>query len=311
MRIFGKRYPVLYLIMALLGIALIIGLVAFPARTRLVTSAPLAACPPIPTDVNSTANSGCGTLRYALSQAQPIPGSNQVNITLAAGSIIIISSGGLVVPAGISITTTAPCNPATGPAIAINGTGLNGTGVGLTLNGGSTISGVRVMGFNGLQIKANAGLNGLTCVKASRNLNDLNITLAPKSGNLATGANNLTYTLTPLDSNKRISGFTLDINTTGPLNITSVAPVEPNPSQPVFTQIKVQQVSAQHFIATYVINKPINLLLQTVQVTVGTQATAAGNTTVTIATSNSQVVGNIFNYKYGYFIIEQGSYTIS
>lgn len=167
------------------------------------------------------------------------------------------------------------------------------------------------MGFNGLQIKANAGLNGLTCVKASRNLNDLNITLAPKSGNLATGANNLTYTLTPLDSNKRISGFTLDINTTGPLNITSVAPVEPNPPQPVFTQIKVRQVLAQHFIATYVINKPINLLLQTVQVTVGTQATAAGNTTVTIATSNSQVMGNIFNYKYGYFIIEQGSYTIS
>jgi hypothetical protein len=305
MHFFHKRYLILYLVLGLIGLALVIILGALLVGAQLVTSAPLAACPPIPTDVNSTSDSGCGTLRFALSQAQT---GDQVRIDLTPGSIINITSGGLVVPAGVSVTTTAnaPCNPATGPAIAINGTGAT-AGIGLTLNGGSTIYGVRIFGFSGQQIKATAGPNTLTCVKASRPINDLNISITPKTGNLVAGDNNLIVTLTPLDATKRISAFTLNIIATG-LTITSITPVDP---QQVLTKISEAGLGTNSVKITYVVNKPANQLVPIVQLTIATQTIGSGSATVDIATNNTQVVGNFPTYKYSYFSIDQGSYTIN
>ena len=119
--------------------------------------------PSVVTSATDPTIAACGTLRNALSD---LNANRTITISLTAGSVIPLTSG-LVVPESVTVTVASGCG-ASGPTLTLNGSGVNG--VGLTLSRNDYIIGVRVVGFNGNQIKAPAGGgNRLRCVVASRN----------------------------------------------------------------------------------------------------------------------------------------------
>ncbi len=109
----------------------------------------------------------CGTLRAALVAAGSGP-SKLVSLNLSLGTAIAITGTGLTVPAGVTIDG-GNCTP-DGPPIIINGSGV--TGDGLTLTSSNIITGVRVGGFSGKQIKTpvSGGGSKLFCVAANTSL---------------------------------------------------------------------------------------------------------------------------------------------
>ncbi|HEX2913635.1 MAG TPA: proprotein convertase P-domain-containing protein, partial [Chloroflexia bacterium] len=117
-------------------------------------------------NVTSTGDdTSCGTLRRALQDAAL--GSGQQTITFAPSlGPIMITATLPAVPAGV--TLQGSCSNS-GPAVVISGPGV--TGPGLTLSGNDTLNGIKVVGFNGPQIKAGppgGGANHFSCVVASK-----------------------------------------------------------------------------------------------------------------------------------------------
>lgn len=115
---------------------------------------------------------GCDTLRQALAVAER-RASKTVSIDLPAGTVITLLESGLIIPPGVSING-GKCTQA-GPPIIIFGNNLSGDG--LTLKGDNTISGLRVGGFTGNQIKVfddeDDDSNRLNCVAANRDLGNI------------------------------------------------------------------------------------------------------------------------------------------
>lgn len=111
--------------------------------------------------VSITADSGCGSLRVALSQA-----TDGTIITFSNGlGPITITSALPDVPVGV--TLVGGCT--TGPAVVIDGTGVSGDG--LKLLGKNTLNGLRIKGFGGRQLvipAPNTDKNKVTCVVTSK-----------------------------------------------------------------------------------------------------------------------------------------------
>lgn len=116
---------------------------------------------PLTTNVTTNANSGCGSLRVALTQA-----TSGSNITFANGiTSITVTSPLPYVPSGVTITGSC----SSGPDVVIDGTGV--TGDGLKLLGKNTLFGIEIKGFIGRQLLIPApsvDKNKFTCVVASR-----------------------------------------------------------------------------------------------------------------------------------------------
>lgn len=117
-----------------------------------------------PVEVTKIIDDGtCGTLRYAVDFLKNNPNhpTKTISFTLEAGSIIQLQNSGLNLPAGASIN--GRCET-TGPGITINGTDIKDNG--LTLNGGSSVNGLAISGFEGAQLKIVKGPNQVKCVQA-------------------------------------------------------------------------------------------------------------------------------------------------
>ncbi|HEX2914146.1 MAG TPA: proprotein convertase P-domain-containing protein, partial [Chloroflexia bacterium] len=116
--------------------------------------------------VTSTGDdTSCGTLHRALQDAALGSGQQVITFAPSLGPIVITATLP-VVPTGV--TLQGSCSN-TGPAVVITGTGV--TGPGLTLSGNDTLSGIKVVGFNGPQIKAGppgGGANHFSCVVANK-----------------------------------------------------------------------------------------------------------------------------------------------
>lgn len=123
-------------------------------------------------DAGDTTSAGFGSLSYALNAAtDPNRTARVINFSNALTSIT--ATPGLNYTVAKGVTLQGRCGP-NGAEIELNGNG--GTppnGVGLTLNGGATVSGLAIRNFNGTQLLAKViganGKNTLSCVRASRN----------------------------------------------------------------------------------------------------------------------------------------------
>lgn len=125
----------------------------------------VANCAAAPLTVTQTGDGNtCGYLRYAVGQAT----ANQtVALALPANQTITLNQA-LTVPARVSIAGT--CTPS-GPGITVNG---GSTAASLTLSGANNLSGLKLLGFGGLnapQLKALANgtaASKLTCARVSK-----------------------------------------------------------------------------------------------------------------------------------------------
>lgn len=119
----------------------------------------------LPLLVTSNADDGtCGTLRSEVASAT---NGENITITLAADSVISLTSGtGLIVPHGATIHTTAACD-ANGPTITIQGVGPS-SGDGLVLSGQNSLYNLWIRGFTGRQLVALGGGNSLSCIRATK-----------------------------------------------------------------------------------------------------------------------------------------------
>lgn len=87
----------------------------------------------------------CGSLRYALRTASS---GTTINIALVSGQKIVLGSGALSVPAGVSVNGFCSAG---GPGITVSG---GATGDSLYLGGNNTLYGLALVGFGGGQSKA-------------------------------------------------------------------------------------------------------------------------------------------------------------
>lgn len=117
------------------------------------------------TNVTSNLNSGTGTLR-TLAGAAALSNADCKVIGLDsthAGSSTINLSTSLTISG--NVTVIGPNCGVNGPTFNIVGPGTTGTSLTLT---GASLSGVKVSGFGGPQLKAQAGPDYLKCVKVSQ-----------------------------------------------------------------------------------------------------------------------------------------------
>lgn len=103
-------------------------------------------------------NGACGTLRYALTQAQS---SDTITVTLAAGSVIDLQTGSsLTVPQGVSIVVQNRDCGVGGPDITLNGANLAAPG--LILKGSNLLQN---LSFVGVMVTNQGQANDLRCFK--------------------------------------------------------------------------------------------------------------------------------------------------
>jgi hypothetical protein len=122
------------------------------------------ACTPTTVVISTLDDGSCGSLRAVLNTASS---GTTITFGLSLPAVITLSGGGLNLPAEVNIQGS--CNPTTRqPQITIRGNGLSGPG--LLLNGGSTLSGLKLTGFKGRQVWAKGSLsNHFKCVAVSNN----------------------------------------------------------------------------------------------------------------------------------------------
>jgi hypothetical protein len=104
-----------------------------------------------------------GSLSYAVEQALP---ADTVWLVPQAGNIIQLNQS-VVINKNITIQGQCANNV---PAIMLNGSSAAPGTDGLVLNSQVTLSGIRISGFPGKQIKASGGVTKLICVQATKDL---------------------------------------------------------------------------------------------------------------------------------------------
>ncbi len=126
--------------------------------------APVLQCNPVQVTSDKDDNT-CGTLRGALTYlSTPSNSSRIINFSLGSSSIVTLTGTGLNAPAGITIN--GPCSNGK-PGITINANGVPGAG--LTLNGGDTLTGLKVINAGGSQIRFTGNGNRVNCTVANTN----------------------------------------------------------------------------------------------------------------------------------------------
>jgi hypothetical protein len=101
----------------------------------------------------------CGTLPYALDRASA--GTTITFTDSLPASFVITLPQGINLKAGVSIDASSRCQ--TG-GVTLRGSGAN-SGDGLTVNGGSLLSGLRIEGFSGRQLVLKSGGNVVKCTQ--------------------------------------------------------------------------------------------------------------------------------------------------
>jgi photosystem II stability/assembly factor-like uncharacterized protein len=99
----------------------------------------------------------CGTLSYALDKA--IAGTIITFTDSLPASFVITLPQGINLKAGVSIDASSRCQSG---GVTLRGSGAN-SGDGLTVNGGSLLSGLRIEGFSGRQLVLKSGGNVVKC----------------------------------------------------------------------------------------------------------------------------------------------------
>ena len=110
-------------------------------------------------------DSGSGSLRDALTQANKVGAACKVVDLTGVTSPINLSSPALTVETGVSLV--GPTCGASGPTLEINGNAIAGSGPVITLNGGALYN-LKISGTGKQQLKVNAGGSKMQCVKASK-----------------------------------------------------------------------------------------------------------------------------------------------
>jgi photosystem II stability/assembly factor-like uncharacterized protein len=100
---------------------------------------------------------GCGSLVYALENA--IPGATLRFDNSLSSALVFTLPQGINLKAGVSIDASNRCQSG---GVTLRGSGAN-SGDGLTVNGGSLLSGLRIEGFSGRQLVLKSGGNVVKC----------------------------------------------------------------------------------------------------------------------------------------------------